>query len=129
MAEAFAGLLEIFQLIVNVLVWLCVALNFVSGNTKERLNLIVVVAGYLAIIYFIQNFFAATTIMTLWFLFTGTKYFVSKEILFALYFVLIILGLSNPFFYLIAFVLYTLTLSNFILSTIKKAGQPNNARL
>jgi len=58
--------------------------------------------------------------MTLWFLFMETKYFVSKEILFALYVILIILGLSNPFFYIISFVLYDLTLLNFILGTFKK---------
>jgi len=119
-AESFSGFLNIFQLIITVLVWLCVAINFFVGNRSQKINLIIVVIGYLAILYYVENFFAATTVMTLWFLFAGTKYFVSKEILFALYAVLIVLSFANPFFYIIAFVLYTITLSNFILSTLKQ---------
>lgn len=119
-AESFGGIMQIFELVIAVLIWACVAVNFFAGNRNQKINLIIVVIGYLAILYYIENFFAATTLMTLWFLFTGTKYFVSKEILFALYAVLILLGFANAFFYIIAFVLYAITLSNFILSTLKQ---------
>ncbi|MFH1664091.1 MAG: hypothetical protein ABH986_04775 [archaeon] len=119
-AESFSGLLEVFQLLITVLIWVCVAIQFFSGKRNEKILLIVIVIGYLLILYFIENFFFATTIMALWFLFTGTKFFVSKEILFLLFVVLMLLGLGNAFFYILVFVIYTITLSNFIFSTLKK---------
>jgi len=119
-AETFIAGMDLYQLLITVLIWVCVLISFFAGNRNKKINLVIVVIGYLAILYYIENFFAATTFMTLWFLFMGTKYFVSKEIIFILYVVIIVLGFANPLFYIISYVIYTLTLSNFILGTVKQ---------
>ncbi len=120
MTELFELALEGFKLIVQFLVYAAIAINFFTTKGMERIHFIVVLAGYLLILHFVQDFFLSTTLITIWFVFIGVKYFVSKEILYILFIIMFFLDYSNPFFYMLAFVLYIITLSNFILSSFSK---------
>ena len=119
-AETFIAGLNLYELLITVLVWLCVLINLVYKKGSDRIHLILVVIGYLIIISFAQNFFVSTTFMCIWFLFSGVKFFVSKEILLLLFIIILVLGFANPFFYIISYVIYTLTLMNFILGSFKQ---------
>lgn len=119
-AETFIAGLNLYQLIITVLVWVCVLINLIYKKGADRLHLIFVVIGYIIIISFAENFFVSTTFICIWFLFSGVKFFVSKEILLLLFIVILFLGFSNPFFYIISYAIYALTLLNFILGTFKQ---------
>lgn len=115
--------MEVFQLIVQALIWTAVLVVFFQKKGYQKLYFLIVVAGYLLILYFIQNFYIATTFLCLWFIFTGTKFFVSKPILYSLFIALLFLGYANPFFYIISIVIYIITLSNFLLSAFKSVKE------
>jgi hypothetical protein len=120
MAEVFSLVVQYVKWFITLLVWIAIVIEFFSSKGKQKIYFLVVLSGYLLISYFIQDFFLSTTFLTIWFVFTGVKYFVSKEILFVLFVALLFLDYSNPFFYIIAFCLYIITLSNFIFSTFSK---------
>jgi len=48
-AETFIAGLDLYQLLITVLIWVCVAINFFTGNKNAKINLVIVVIGYLAI--------------------------------------------------------------------------------
>jgi len=128
MSEIFSLGLEYFQWVIEILIWLAVIATFFTSKGNKRIQFIFVLAGYLLIRFYFgqfyeQNFFLGATFMCMWFIFAGVKFFVSKNILILLFIAMLFLTYSNPFFYIIAFVLYTLTLSTFLLSTLKNLKQ------
>ncbi len=131
MSEVFSLGLEYFQWFIEILIWITVLVTFFTSKGSKRIQFIFVLAGYLLIRFYFgqfyeQNFFLGTTFMCMWFIFAGVKFFVSKNILILLFIAMLFLTYSNPLFYIIAFVLYTLTLSNFLLSTLKNLKQESS---
>jgi hypothetical protein len=119
MATGFESLVSVFELVVQALIWISVVVVFLKKKGYEKIYFLIIVVGYLLILYFIQNFYLAATFISLWFIFMGTKFFVSKPVLYSLFIALLFLGFANPFFYIVSIVIYILTLSNFLLSTLK----------
>ncbi len=110
----------ILQLIVEILIWIAIAISLLVKRGSERLHMVIILAGYLIISFYLYNFFLAATLMTMWFLFIGVGYFVSRGILIVLLIIMLLLGYANPFFYFIAVILYIITLTNFIFSSFRQ---------
>ena len=125
-SELFSIGLEAYQLIVQGLIYICIVITFFQSKGNKRIYFLFVLAGYILITIYIQNFFLSSTLMTSWFIFSGIDFFVSKEILFVLLLSMVFLGPSSPFFYIIALTLYTITLANFILSSFKMLNKENS---
>jgi hypothetical protein len=110
---------EIYQIIVQFLVYAAILINLVLTKGSARIKFLGIVAGYFFISFYINDFFLASTFITIWFLISGVDFFVSPEILAALVIIMYFLSYSNPIFYLVVIILYSITLTNFLFSSFR----------
>ncbi len=115
----FGAALEGFQLIAAVLITIGIIINLALRRGNERLLFMLVVIGYYAVIFLVNDFFLATTIIVMWFVATGAEFFLPKEILIVMFALLAVLGYSNPLFFLIASALYLISIANFLSTSYK----------
>ncbi|HLC36610.1 MAG TPA: hypothetical protein VJK05_03315 [archaeon] len=105
---------------INVLVYLAIAVNLFKAKGNKKFHFIVVVIGFFAINYFIQNFFLASALLAAWFVFEGMESLVSKQLMVLMIAVMIVISPSSPYFYLIALMLYLITIFDFLYHALKK---------
>jgi len=116
----FEATLGIYQTIIQILIYIAVAILLLTSKGNERVKNIVIMIGFFTLDFFIQNFFVSSTYIMLWLLFTGVKFFVSRELLIGLILLMLVLGFGSPFFYIIALILNIIVLVNFFFSTFRK---------
>lgn len=110
------------NLILQVLIGLGILVNLATKRGKDLILFIIAVIGYLAILHFVNNFFVATSFICMWFVIMGAKFFVEKEILIGLFILMAIIGPSSPIFYIIAIMLYTISIANFLFTSAKQVN-------
>jgi len=112
--------LGIYQLIIQILIYAAIVILLITQKGNERLKTIIMIAGFFALIFFVQNFYIANTFIMLWLLLMDVEFFVDKRILFGLIIIMVILGFGNPFFYFIAGILYIIILVNFFFYSFRQ---------
>lgn len=115
-SQLFGGFLEVFNIWIWILFWIIIILTLALGKGK-RFYWLAVIVGFLLIFKFIDNFFVSIILIFCWELFTGVKFFPSTMALIIFIAIAAFLGLSNPFFYLIIYVLYAIMVWHFISMT------------
>jgi hypothetical protein len=115
-SEFFSSFLEFYDFWVWIIFWIAIFISVAWSKGMQRLYSAVVILGFLLAIKFIDNFFVSIAFIAAWLVFVGINFFFSKELLLLLLASLIFLGLSNPFFYVIVFVVYILIVWNFLAS-------------
>ncbi|HLC79984.1 MAG TPA: hypothetical protein VJG83_06225 [archaeon] len=118
--QIFEAGLEIFKLVITALIYLAIVVNIFTRKGNGQLYFAAVLIGYFFISYVINDFFLATTFIAMWFVISGVEMFVSKNLLLAIFVMMFIVGYSNPLFFLLALILYTITTTNFLFSTYKR---------
>ena len=118
--ELFSQALEAVELIITLAIYLGILINIFTRKGSDQLMFVIALVGYFSILFFIQNFFLATIFITMWFVFIGYEFFVSKEILLGLFVLLALLDYSNPLFVLFALVVYVITTANFVFSSFRR---------
>ncbi len=111
--------LEVFRLAVSLLIYGAIAINIISRKDLEKLYFLFMLAGYYYVSTVVNDFFLATTFITMWFIVVGVDFFVPKYVLIAMLALLLFLDYANPLFFFIAIILYVVTTTNFIFSSFR----------
>ena len=117
--------LEIFTLIITALIYVGIFINIFTRRGLDQILFIIAVIGYFFILFVINDFFVATTFIAMWFVLTGTEFFLPKQILLGIFAIMLFVGTAHLLFYLLAIVLYTITVANFIFSSFRRMNPQN----
>jgi hypothetical protein len=105
---------QVLQFIVMPMIYISVILNIVATSGRERITNAIIIIGFFSLDFYFQDFFIKFAFIALWLLLMGVKFFVSKEILVVMVVFLFMLGYGNPWFQIIAILLYLIIVINFL---------------
>src|SRR3989344_4643557 len=101
-----------YNIVITAVICLFIIINLILLKGFEKFVLIVAVVLYLAILFFIQDFFLASTLIILVFIAASKiakwKYLVKEEIIIAMGVNILLLDRANPVYILFSFSFYIL---------------------
>jgi len=111
-----------YNIVITAVICLFIIINLILLKGFEKFVLIVAVVLYLAILFFIQDFFLASTLIILVFIAASKiakwKYLVKEEIIIAMGVIILLLDRANPVYILFSFAFYIIAVANFLYSTV-----------
>ncbi|PIN99015.1 MAG: hypothetical protein COT90_01495 [Candidatus Diapherotrites archaeon CG10_big_fil_rev_8_21_14_0_10_31_34] len=113
-AEFFLNFLEQFNFWLWMLFWIAIFLALVLSPTEKKPYFIVLICGFLLIVFFIPNFYVSMALIFVWLLLLRLQFFASRWMLIGFISLLLFLDLGNPFFYIIIFALWFIMVWNFL---------------
>lgn len=114
------GSWQLLQLILEILIYIAIIIFLITEKGSRRLIFLIILVGYFMITFYFNDPFLSAALITMWFLFSGITFFVSRELLIAFAIIMLILGYSNPLFYFIAVLFYIINVTNFIFAGLKR---------
>jgi hypothetical protein len=116
-SQIFGNFLGLFNTWFWVLLYIIIFLTLALNKGTKRWYFLIVIAGFLLIGKFIEDFYVSNILILCWLLFMNLKLFPSTWVLIFLVALAALLGLTNPFFYIIVIALWVIILWHFVNAT------------
>ena len=106
----------------DILLWIMnsiiITVTLLFNKGMKRIYFLVVIIGFLSITFYVEHFFASTILIIGWLLLVDLDFFVSKRVILLFFALATVLGLTNPFFYVIIYALWIVLVFTFIFGTL-----------
>ncbi|MBU2100649.1 hypothetical protein KKG83_06945 [Candidatus Micrarchaeota archaeon] len=127
-SQVFGDFLASFNIWLWVLFFIIIFLTLALNKGTKRFYFLIMVVGFLSIFFFIDNFYVANILVFCWLLLLNLKLFASTWVLIFFIGLSVLLGLANPFFYIIILALWAVVIWHFVQATFgmldpKKAAE------
>ena len=116
---------DIYHFVVTLIVYVIVALNLLLLKGKERVIIGIGIVIYFIIVYTIPDFYFSSVLILYLFLIAGVKFIAHRGLLIAMGIILLLLPRDNPVYILFSVAFYLITLTTFIVNTIRLVKNSN----
>lgn len=123
----FEEFLAIYKIVVPALVYIACIIHVVfAKNLGERIHTSIVLIGYFALVYFINDLLLATIFLAGWLIINNIHLLISRATAILLLAILVFVGVYSPGFIIIGYLLYIIILWGFLTSALRKLTGAGN---